>query len=143
MTKDVMIRIKGLQYAEGQEADTTDLILPGQYFERDGLNFVKYDEIMEEDGEKIRNLLKFNDRQFTVIRRGSMESTMTFEKGKKHRSLYRTPFGNLEIGTFATRLLILKSDERIRIEADYDLELNGSHAAENRIAITIQSVKKA
>ena len=52
MTKDVMIRIKGLQYAEGQEADTTDLMLPGQYFERDGLNFVKYDEIMEEDGEK-------------------------------------------------------------------------------------------
>lgn len=73
-----------------------------------------------------RNLLKFNDRRFTVIRRGSMESTMTFEKGKKHRSLYRTPFGNLEIGTFATRLLILKSDEKIRIEADYDLELNGS-----------------
>ena len=118
-------------------------MLPGQYFERDGLNFVKYDEIMEEDGEKIRNLLKFNDRQFTVIRRGSMESTMTFEKGKKHRSLYRTTFGNLEIGTFATRLLILKSDEKIRIEADYNLELNGSHAAENRIAITIQSVKKA
>ena len=82
MTKDVMIRIKGLQYAEGQEADTTDLMLPGQYFERDDLNFVKYDEIMEEDGEKIRNLLKFNDRQFTVVRRGSMESTMTFEKGK-------------------------------------------------------------
>ena len=68
---------------------------------------------------------------------------LTFEKGKKHRSLYRTPFGNLEIGTFAIRLLILKSDEKIRIEADYDLELNGSHAAENRIAITIQSVKKA
>ena len=66
MTKDVMIRIKGLQYAEGQEADTTDLMLPGQYFERDGLNFVKYDEIMEEDGGKIRNLLKFNDRQFTA-----------------------------------------------------------------------------
>ena len=104
---------------------------------------VPEEALMEEDGEKIRNLLKFNDRQFTVIRRGSMESTMTFEKGKKHRSLYRTPFGNLEIGTFATRLLILKSDEKIRIEADYDLELNGSHAAENCIAITIQSVKKA
>ena len=29
MTKDVMIRIKGLQYAEGQESDTTELMLPG------------------------------------------------------------------------------------------------------------------
>ena len=56
-------------------------MLPGQYFERDGLNFVKYDEIMEEDGEKIRNLLKFNDRQFTVIRvqHGIHHD---FEKGK-------------------------------------------------------------
>lgn len=27
MTKDVMIRIKGLQYAEGQESDTTELML--------------------------------------------------------------------------------------------------------------------
>ena len=47
------------------------------------------------------------------------------------------------MGTFATRLVILKSEDRIRIEADYDLELNGSHAAENRIAITIQSTGKA
>lgn len=143
MTKDVMIRIKGLQYAEGQEADTTELMLPGQFFERDGLSFVKYDEIVEESGEKIKNLLKFSDKELTVTRRGGVESTMSFEKGKKRRSLYRTPFGDLEVGTFATRLLILKSEDKIRIEADYDLELNGSHAAENRIAITIQSQKQA
>ena len=83
MTKDVMIRIKGLQYAEGQESDTTELMLPGQFFERDGLSFVKYDEIVEDGGETIRNLLKFSDTKLTVIRHGAVESSMSFEKGKK------------------------------------------------------------
>ena len=102
MTKDVMIRIKGLQYAEGQESDTTELMLPGQFFERDGLSFVKYDEIVEDGGETIRNLLKFSDTKLTVIRHGAVESSMSFEKGKKLRSLYRTPFGDLEVGTLVS-----------------------------------------
>ena len=143
MTKDVMIRIKGLQYAEGQESDTTELMLPGQFFERDGLSFVKYDEIVEDDGETIRNLLKFSDTKLTVIRHGAVESSMSFEKGKKLRSLYRTPFGDLEVGTLVSRFLILRTEENIRLEVDYALEMNGAHAAENRIAVTIRSRKNA
>lgn len=143
MTKDVMIRIKGLQYTEGQESDTTELMLPGQFFERDGLSFVKYDEIVEEGGETIRNLLKFSDTKLTVIRHGAVESSMSFEKGKKLRSLYRTPFGDLEVGTLVSRFLILRTEENIRLEVDYALEMNGVHAAENRIAVTIRSRKNA
>ena len=135
MTKDVMIRIKGLQYAEGQESDTTELMLPGQ--------FVKYDEIVEDGGETIRNLLKFSDTKLTVIRHGAVESSMSFEKGKKLRSLYRTPFGDLEVGTLVSRFLILRTEENIRLEVDYALEMNGAHAAENRIAVTIRSRKNA
>ena len=118
MTKDVMIRIKGLQYAEGQESDTTELMLPGQFFERDGLSFVKYDEIVEDGGETIRNLLKFSDTKLTVIRHGAVESSMSFEKGKKLRSLYRTPFGDLEVGTLVSRFLILRTEENIWLEVD-------------------------
>lgn len=91
MTKDVMIRIKGLQYAEGQESDTTELMLPGQFFERDGLSFVKYDEIVEEGGETIRNLLKFSDTKLTVIRHGAVESSMSFEKGKSSGAFTARP----------------------------------------------------
>ena len=66
-----------MQYAEGQESDTTELMLPGQFFERDGLSFVKYDEIVEDGGETIRNLLKCSDTKLTVIRHGAVESSMS------------------------------------------------------------------
>ena len=68
---------------------------------------------------------------------------MSFEKGKKLRSLYRTPFGDLEVGTLVSRFLILRTEENIRLEVDYALEMNGTHAAENRIAVTIRSRKNA
>ena len=66
------------------------------------MSFVKYDEIVEDGGETIRNLLKFSDTKLTVIRHGAVESSMSFEKGKKLRSLYRTPFGDLEVGTLVS-----------------------------------------
>ena len=98
---------------------------------------------MEDGGETIRNLLKFSDTKLTVIRHGAVESSMSFEKGKKLRSLYRTPFGDPEVGTLVSRFLILRTEENIRLEVDYALEMNGAHAAENRIAVTIRSRKNA
>ena len=61
------------------------------------MSFVKYDEIVEDGGETIRNLLKFSDTKLTVIRHGAVESSMSFEKGKKLRFLphaLRRPGGN-------------------------------------------------
>ena len=68
---------------------------------------------------------------------------MSFEKGKKLRSLYRTPFGDLEVGTLVSTFSDSSdSEENIRLEVDYALEMNGAHAAENRIAVTIQLPEK-
>ena len=47
------------------------------------------------------------------------------------------------MGTLVSRFLILRTEENIRLEVDYALEMNGAHAAENRIAVTIRSRKNA
>lgn len=46
MTKDVLLRIKGLQSVEAEE-ETVEMIAPGIYFERDGKHYIKYDEKTE------------------------------------------------------------------------------------------------
>ncbi|MFR2189427.1 MAG: DUF1934 family protein [Blautia sp.] len=71
-----------------------------------------------------------------------MESSMSFER-KKLRAFTARPSATWRVGTLVSRFLILRTEENIRLEVDYALEMNGAHAAENRIAITIQSVKKA
>ena len=68
MTKDIMLRISGVQFPDGEEnSEEMEVITSGSYFEKDGRHYIKYDEVQEDSNEVIRNLLK--------IENGSLELT--------------------------------------------------------------------
>ena len=142
MTRDVIIRIKGLQFAEGLEDDEMEVISPGVFFEKNGRCYVKYDEVVEGFTGTIQNLLKFDEEKLEVVKKGITNVTMTFEKGKMNRSAYQTPFGEMTVGTFTTGLKLHRKEEEIRVEADYELEVNDEPLARCRITIGIQSRDK-
>lgn len=142
MTRDVIIRIKGLQYGGDLGNDETEIIAPGVFFEKEGRCFVKYDEVVEGFTGKIQNLLKFDSESLTVTKRGLTNANMVFEQGKMHRADYQTPFGSLSMGTLAKRLEVHRSKEEIRVDVAYDLELNYEHLADCEITVTIQARDK-
>ena len=142
MTKEVIIKIKGLQFAGDMGDDEMEVITAGTYFEKDGRSYVKYDEVMEGFSGNISNLLKFSDRSLEVTKRGIANVHMVFEEDKKNMTYYETPFGNLLIGIAATRIATQKSEENIGVEVDYALEINYEHQADCKISIEIQSKDK-
>lgn len=142
MTKDVIIRMKGLQFQEDLEDDELEVITNGTFFEKDNRCYVKFDEVMEGFEGKIQNLLKFTDDSLEVTKRGLTNVHMVFEENKKNMTCYQTPYGNILVGIAATRIATKRKKEKIGVEVEYALEINYEHLADCRITIDIQSKSK-
>ena len=99
MTKDVLIRIVGLQSlgeADGQEP--IELVIGGEYYYQNGSHYLRYEEMVEGFNEKTINYIKISPKGVEVRKKGLINVHMVFEKEKKNVTYYANPFGNIEMG---------------------------------------------
>ena len=47
MTKDVLVKISGLQFAEDQDNGPVEIITTGNYYKKNGKHYILYDEVQE------------------------------------------------------------------------------------------------
>ncbi len=142
MTKDILLRIRGLQFMEEGEEEPIEVIVPGVYFEKNGKHYLKYDEVQEGLGGVVQNLIKVDENCMEVTKRGVSNVHMVFEENKKNLSYYSTPFGNLQVGISATGIVLDTAEDRLDIKVDYALEVNYEHLADCTISINAQAMKK-
>lgn len=142
MTKEVWLRIKGLQFLEGQEDDVdepVEVITLATYFEKEGRHYIKYVETLEDFGGDVQNLIKIGENSLEVIKKGIASTHMVFEKNKKNVSCYDTPFGNLLIGITATDIDMREEADTLEVSVTYSLEVNYEFMAECTIHIMVSS----
>lgn len=139
MTKDILLKIKGLQFLEENSEEQVEVITPASYFHKDGKHYIKYDEVMEGFDGSIQNLIKVNDRSLEVTKRGLANVHMIFEENKKNVTYYDTPFGNLLVGISATDIRVSTAEDKIDVKVDYALEVNYEHLADCTISMNIQA----
>ena len=65
MTKDVLLRIQGLQFLqeENENPEPVEMITSGDYYKRNGKHYVLYDEVMEGFDGVTKNIVKMQDVQ--------------------------------------------------------------------------------
>lgn len=137
MTKEVLLRIKGLQMAGEGEEEPIEVIAPGIYFEKNGKHYIKYDEVMEGFEGTIQNLIKVDKNSMEVTKRGVANVHMIFEENKKNLTYYNTPFGNLLVGISATDIALDTRADGMDIRVDYALEVNYEHLADCNISVNV------
>lgn len=135
MTKDVMISIRGLQFMEGEDGDNIETVQQGEYYEKNGVDFLLYDEYLEGFPEPVKNMIRIRDREMTLTKRGILNVQMNFEAGKKTLTRYQTPYGAIMIGLDTTRVACMKEEHCMIVEVDYTLEANYQYVADCRIRI--------
>lgn len=138
MTKDILVSIKGLQTLGEDHEEEVEMIIPGSYYKRDGMHYVKYDEVSEEMEGITRNLIKFRDNCMEVTKKGLTNTHMVFEEEKKNMTYYDTPFGNLLVGIAATSVTLKETEEQIDVKVDYALEINYEHLADCTIDVKVR-----
>lgn len=142
MTRDVLISISGMQMAEGDQ-DKVEVITAGDYFLKDGIHYILYDEIQEGVPGVTKNTIKIGCRGLDIMKRGSSKARMTFEKDKKSMSCYATPVGELMIGISTNDIQIEEKEDSLRVLVAYSLDINYQHVSDCNIVLDVHSKASA
>jgi uncharacterized beta-barrel protein YwiB (DUF1934 family) len=139
MTKEVLLKISGLQFNEGADDDPVEVITSADYYKKNGKHYLIYDEVAENRTDTTRNIIKLAPGMLDITKSGSSNVHMLFERGRKNTTFYYTPFGSLQVGIDAAKIETTESEDRIDVLVDYDLEVNYEHLAECKIRMEISS----
>lgn len=136
MGKQVTIEVTGIQMGTADEAITTKS--EGTMLYKEPYYYVAYEEQLDpESGQKCKTTLRFDKTTLRVTRKGEVVSALEFEKGKIHKSLYMTPFGNFDISLKTKDLIIEQKEKSANIFADYRIGLNEMPPTKGRLEIHI------
>ena len=136
---NVIISIKGVQSSPEQEGETIELVTEGR-LESDGESgfTLSYQESEVTGMEGTLTTFQIEKDRVTLLRLGEFNSQMVFEQGRRHVSLYHTPYGSLSVGV-NTREMSSRMDERggaIRIA--YDVEIDHALTGTNTFEISVR-----
>jgi uncharacterized beta-barrel protein YwiB (DUF1934 family) len=139
MTKDVILTISGLQFAQEMEVAPVEIVTAGNYYKKNGKHYIVYEEVMEGFEGTTKNIIKLTEDYLDITKKGIANVHMVFEKNKKNMTYYQTPFGSLFIGIDAEDVQVQESDDNIDVNVAYALEANYEHLADCRIRMNIKS----
>ncbi len=142
MTKNVLLSIRGLQFEGAVEPGTIETITRGTYYKRNGSHFVLFEDMMEGSDEVVDSILKFNENEMQLTKKGPINVSMLFEPNRKNFANYETPYGAIQIGIDAKRLEVEEEEEKIALNVDYELEVNYEHLADCSILVEIHATKE-
>ena len=139
MTKEVLVKISGLQFAGEEDSDAVEIITSGNYYKKNGKHYIIYDEVSEGSEEVTKNVIKIWDSAMEVTRKGPASVHMMFEMDKKNVSYYYTPFGSLLVGIDAKNVSVKETEQEIAAQVKYGLEVNYEYVADCNIAVSVTS----
>lgn len=140
--ENYLISILGEQTLDG-ETDKIEVLTAGNYMFKNGRCYIGYKEYDEDNpGRHSDNLIKVEDSVVTIMRKGSLQSRLMLEKGKRHQCLYQTIAGDLMIGVFTKTLNSTLNENGGTLEASYTLDFNTDLVSENRFKVKVEEKTK-
>lgn len=138
MEKEVIISIRGMQKYEGALPDVIELVTEGRLV-RDGESYtLSYQESELTGLEGTLTTIQVDREQVTLMRVGEFNFQLVFQEGRRHFSMYNTPYGAMTIGVNTRHLLAQLTDQGGDIEVDYSVEVDHALAGRNVFRISVR-----
>ena len=137
MEKDVVISIKGIQKYEDTDPDVIELVTAGRLTRVGESYTLSYQESELTGLEGTLTTIQVDGEQVTLMRVGEFTSQMVFQEGRRHLSMYNTPYGAMAIGVNTRHLLADLTDQGGDIEIDYAIEIDHTLAGRNVFQIKV------
>ena len=141
MQKNVVISVKGMQKYDDMKSDTVELVTEGQLQRENDVYILTYLESELTGMDGTQTTITVQGDQVTLVRAGQFNSQMVFQEGRRHLSMYNTPYGALAIGVNTRHLLVDLTDEGGDIEVDYTVEVEHSVAGRNIFQMNIKEAE--
>ena len=139
MTKQVLITISGLQLMDGETGRPVEVVTAGEYYQKNGKHYLFYEEAVEGSREHIEKRLKIGEGSLEVTKKGLIRTHMVFEKGRKTKTSYETPFGSIEMEFATSKVLLQESEEFMDLQVCYSMEMDNVFLADCSIRVNVKS----
>lgn len=135
---EVTIKIVGVQTTFDGEESTIELITEGKHYEKNGNIFLVYDESKLSGMEGSTTTLKIEDKKIMMKRFGKNESKLMFEKGKRHKTEYKTPYGNMDMEIVTNKINIEKNEKGLKkLDLSYRMSVSRNTELKNKLSISV------
>ena len=138
LAKEVVLKLTGEGKSFGLP-EGVEIVYPGEYYYKNGNHYVLYEESSDEAGTVMdtRCILKMRQGRLEMIKHGAVSTNMVFEPGNPNVSIYRTPFGELSVGTAVRGLDVTEEEHLIKADLLYTVEINNDYAEECHLTLTV------
>lgn len=138
--KKIWISIKGKTKQEDGPEDTVELITQGEMYKKSSSDYIIYNETEVSGLEGTTTTLKIDDGKVSIIRLGSTNSHMIFEKGRKNYNKYSTPYGDMSMMVYTEAINVDYNSENspTNIFVDYNIEIQGLLSSKNTLNIEVK-----
>ena len=139
MKKDVLITISGVQTIDGEVNDPVETVTPGEYYFRNGKHYILYDEVQEGVQGVTKCMIKIGEDTVDLSKKGAAGVHMSFQKDKKTRTSYQTPYGSMMLGFDSRTIRVMETEDMLHVKLEYDMEVEEEHLAECTLTMKIKS----
>ena len=135
MSKKAVITVKS---NTSVEEESIEVITPGVFTVLKNGFKAEYEETKLSGMEGTKTTMMINKNSFELIRCGSTETQMIFDRNNQSMSLYKTPYGNMTV-TIDTKQLKIDVDENGgSIHIVYTLLIEGQQKIETDLNVDIK-----
>ena len=138
MEKEVIISIKGMQEFEQTGKDTIELVTRGSLGERSGVYTLRYQESELTGLEGTQTTIEVEPDRVSMLREGQVNTQMIFQEGRRHLSMYNTPYGSMAVGVNTRHLYARMDAAGGDIEIDYSIEIDHAIVGRNIFRINVK-----
>lgn len=118
------------------------MVCEGTLTQRDGMLELQYEEVSPDPGQpstEVRLTFPCGEKgSVTVERSGEAETMFTVEEERRQYSVYRTPYGSMELCVYGKRIENSIRPEGGELSMDYAIELQGMTAQRTKMKITVR-----
>ena len=138
----VLLTIRSEQHFEDMEPDSIELMTEGTLTATgEGGLLLSYQESELTGLEGTLTTIQVDGGQVTLMRVGEFNSQLVFQEGRRHLSMYNTPYGAMAIGVNTRHLLASLNDQGGDIEVDYTIEVDHALAGRNIFRISVKEAE--
>jgi len=143
MEQNVVISIKGVQKYENAQPDAMELVTRGTMARDEAGYRLVYQESEMTGLEGTSTIIRVEPEQVILTREGEFTTQMVFQEGRRHLSMYNTPYGSMTVGVNTRHLLAQVDEGGGRIEIDYAIEIDHAVAGRNLFSIEVKPEQRA
>ena len=109
---------------------------------------LRYEEVQQDDTgatvstDVILNIQLKDGPRVTMTRMGDYGTTMVFVKDRRFEGVYRTPYGDMEMALFATRVDVELGEDKGSVYLEYQLDFAGGFASMHTMQLEYTASEK-